>query len=59
MTATATDGEIEVIRFDLELKSSNSVLLRASPIQNQFIYVTEERLPNIHGSFGEEKLNGE
>ena len=59
MSATATSDEIEELKADLGLRSSNTVVLKADPIQSQFNFMKVQRPANIHGSYGSENKNGE
>ena len=59
MSATATTEEIEELKIDLGLRSSNTVVLRSDPVQSQFNYIRVERPANLHGSFGSENAAGE
>ena len=59
MSATATAEEVEELKADLGLRSGNTVVLRADPVQSQFMYMRVQRPPNIHSSFGSENAAGE
>ena len=59
MSATATSEEIEELKVDLGLRSSNTIILRSDPVQSQFNYVRVQRPANIHGSYGSENSAGE
>ena len=59
MSATATTQEIEELKVNLGLRSSNTVVLRSDPVQSQFNYVRVQRPPNIHGSYGSENSEGD
>ena len=58
-SATATPLEIEELKQEMGLRNSNTVVLKADPIQNQFMFVRVKRPANIHGSFGSENSAGE
>ena len=59
MSATATNEEIEELKEDLGLRASNTVILKADPVQSQFNYMRVQRPGNIHGSYGSENTAGE
>jgi hypothetical protein len=59
MSATATEQEIEELKVDLGLRSTNTVILKADPIQSQFNYIRVQRPGNIHGCYGSENSVGE
>ena len=59
MSATSTMEEIKELKEQLGLRESNTVVLRADPVQSQFMFVKIKRPANIHGSFGSENSAGE
>ena len=59
MSSTATLVEVEEFKCNLGLRPSNTVMLRADPVQTQFKYVRVERPANIYGSFGSESFEGD
>ena len=59
MSAMATRKEVEDLKVNLGLRSSNTVELRSDPVQSQFNFVRVQRPPNIHGSYGAENKAGE
>ena len=59
MSATATSEEIDELKHDMGLRDSNTVILRADPIQNQYMFVRVKRPANIYGSYGSENSHGE
>ena len=58
MSATATLTEIEELKTNLGLRPTNTVVLRADPVQTQFNFIKVERPPNIYGTFGTESEDG-
>ena len=59
MSATATDRDIDELKEDLGLRDANTVMLKADPVQSQFLYMRVQRPPNVHGSYGCENAAGE
>ena len=59
MSATATDRNIEELKEDLGLRDANTVLLKADPVQSQFLYMRVQRPSNVYGSYGCENAAGE